>query len=71
MGTKGPLVAGWDESISELPDPAKPFVTYKVGTAEVTAIYDGIWEKAHDPAFIINASVDDVKAAMTELDEAG
>src|SRR5712675_1865373 len=48
------------------PDPAKPFVTYKVGTAEVTAIYDGIWEKAHDPAFIANASVDDVKAAMVK-----
>ena len=48
------------------PDPAKPFVTYKVGSAEVTAIYDGIWEKAHDPAFIANASVDDVKAAMVK-----
>src|SRR5262249_52390966 len=48
------------------PDPAKPFVTYKVGSAEVTAIYDGIWEKAHDPAFIANASVDDVKSAMTK-----
>jgi glyoxylase-like metal-dependent hydrolase (beta-lactamase superfamily II) len=48
------------------PDPAKPFVTYKVGNAEVTAIYDGIWEKAHDPAFISNASVDDVKAAMVK-----
>jgi len=48
------------------PDPAKPFVTYKVGAAEVTAIYDGIWEKAHDPAFIANASVDDVKAAMVK-----
>jgi glyoxylase-like metal-dependent hydrolase (beta-lactamase superfamily II) len=47
-------------------DPAKPFVTYKVGSAEVTAIYDGIWEKAHDPAFIANASVDDVKAAMVK-----
>ncbi len=47
-------------------DPAKPFVTYKVGSAEVTAIYDGIWEKAHDPAFISNASVDDVKAAMVK-----
>src|SRR5215813_6398013 len=45
-------------------DPPKPFVTYKVGSAEVTAIYDGIWEKPHDPAFISNASVDDVKAAM-------
>src|ERR1700730_14752116 len=48
------------------PDPAKPFVTYKVGTAEVTALYDGIWEKAHDPAFIANASVDDVKEAMAK-----
>ena len=48
------------------PDPAKPFVTYKVGAAEVTALYDGIWEKPHDPAFIANASVDDVKAAMVK-----
>ena len=46
------------------PDPAKGFVTYKVGSAEVTALYDGIWEKPHDPAFIANASVDDVKEAM-------
>jgi glyoxylase-like metal-dependent hydrolase (beta-lactamase superfamily II) len=48
------------------PDPARPFVTYKIGGAEVTAIYDGIWEKPHDPAFIANASVDDVKAAMAK-----
>src|SRR5215813_9218335 len=48
------------------PDPPKPFVTYKVGSAEVTALYDGIWEKPHDPAFIANASVDDVKAAMVK-----
>jgi glyoxylase-like metal-dependent hydrolase (beta-lactamase superfamily II) len=48
------------------PDPAKGFMTYKVGAAEVTALYDGIWEKPHDPAFISNASVDDVKAAMTK-----
>jgi glyoxylase-like metal-dependent hydrolase (beta-lactamase superfamily II) len=48
------------------PDPAQPFLTYKVGAAEVTAIYDGIWEKPHDPAFIANASVEDVKAAMVK-----
>src|SRR5437763_8392560 len=48
------------------PDPAKGFVTYKVGDAEITALYDGIWEKPHDPAFIANASVDDVKAAMVK-----
>src|SRR5713226_1063074 len=47
-------------------DPAPAFVKYKVGSAEITAIYDGIWEKAHDPAFIANASVDDVKAAMVK-----
>ena len=41
-------------------------MTYKVGAAEVTALYDGIWEKPHDPAFIANASVDDVKAAMVK-----
>src|SRR6478672_9989660 len=48
------------------PDPARGFVSYKVGAAEVTALYDGIWEKPHDPAFIANASVDDVKQAMAK-----
>ena len=47
------------------PDPATGFKKYKVGSVEVTALYDGIWEKPHDPAFITNASVDDVKGAMT------
>jgi glyoxylase-like metal-dependent hydrolase (beta-lactamase superfamily II) len=47
-------------------DPAKGYTTFKVGSAEVTAIYDGIFEKPHDPAFIANASVDDVKGAMTK-----
>jgi glyoxylase-like metal-dependent hydrolase (beta-lactamase superfamily II) len=46
------------------PAPAKPFHTYKVGALDCTAVYDGIWEKPHDPAFIKNASVDEVKAAM-------
>jgi glyoxylase-like metal-dependent hydrolase (beta-lactamase superfamily II) len=47
-------------------DPAKGFATYKVGSADITALYDGIWEKPHDPAFVSNASVDDVKAAMVK-----
>lgn len=46
------------------PAPAKPFHKYKVGTFDCTAVYDGIWEKPHDPAFIKNAGVEDVKAAM-------
>ena len=44
--------------------PAAPFHKYKVGSFECTAVYDGIWEKSHDPAFMRNASVDEVKAAM-------
>ena len=55
-----------DALAQKTPDPAKTRTTYKVGSAEVTAIYDGIWEKAHDPAFISNASVEDVKAAMVK-----
>src|SRR3979490_2649969 len=47
-------------------DPAKGFVTYKIGTAEVTALYDGIWEKPPHPDFLSNASIDDVKAAMVK-----
>lgn len=42
----------------------KGFAKFKVGDASVTTIYDGIWEKAHDPAFIKNASVDETKAAL-------
>lgn len=37
---------------------------YKVGSAECIALYDGVWEKAHDPAFFKNASVDDTKRAL-------
>jgi len=46
------------------PDPASGFHTYKVGAATLTALYDGIWEKAHDPAFIANASVAETKEAL-------
>ncbi len=45
-------------------EPRVGFYRYQVGSVEVTAIYDGIWRKPHDPAFIANASVDDVKAAL-------
>jgi glyoxylase-like metal-dependent hydrolase (beta-lactamase superfamily II) len=64
LGLNGRLVV--PAFAQKTPDPAPAFVKYKVGSAEVTAIYDGIWEKPHDPAFIANASVDEVKAAMTK-----
>ena len=40
------------------------FYKFKVGDIEMTALYDGIWEKDHDPGFIKNVSVDDTKAAL-------
>ncbi|TIV99683.1 MAG: MBL fold metallo-hydrolase [Mesorhizobium sp.] len=49
--------------------PAEPLVgfhKYKVGSLEVTAVYDGIWRKPHDPAFIKDVSVDDTKAALAK-----
>jgi glyoxylase-like metal-dependent hydrolase (beta-lactamase superfamily II) len=45
-------------------EPATGFHRYNVGEIEVTAIYDGIWRKPHDPAFIANATVDETKAAL-------
>jgi glyoxylase-like metal-dependent hydrolase (beta-lactamase superfamily II) len=49
--------------------PAEPtvgFYRYKVGSIEVTAVYDGIWRKPHDPAFIKGVSVDETKAALAK-----
>ena len=43
---------------------AKGFAKFKVGDWNVTTIYDGVWEKAHDPGFIKNATVDETKAAL-------
>ena len=48
------------------PDAGKGFHKYKIGSVEVTALYDGIWRKPHDPAFIKNASIDETKAALAK-----
>src|SRR5450631_1877715 len=45
-------------------EPANGVYRYKVGAIEVTAVYDGIWRKPHDPAFIKNASIEETKAAL-------
>ena len=49
---------------AQTPDPVPGFHRYKVGAAECTALYDGIWEKAHDPAYIKNASIAETKRAL-------
>jgi glyoxylase-like metal-dependent hydrolase (beta-lactamase superfamily II) len=45
-------------------EPVNGVHKYKVGSIEVTAVYDGIWRKPHDPTFIKNASIEDTKAAL-------
>jgi glyoxylase-like metal-dependent hydrolase (beta-lactamase superfamily II) len=47
-------------------EPTTGFYKYKVGSIEVTAVYDGIWRKPHDPAFIKNASVEETKEALAK-----
>ncbi|TIW19778.1 MAG: MBL fold metallo-hydrolase [Mesorhizobium sp.] len=47
-------------------EPLVGYYKYKLGSLEVTAVYDGIWRKPHDPAFIKDVSVDDTKAALAK-----
>ena len=47
-------------------EPAVGHYKYNVGSVEVTAIYDGIWRKPHDPTFIKNASIEDTKEALAK-----
>ena len=47
-------------------EPTTGFYKYKVGSVEVTAVYDGISRKPHDPKFIKNASVEETKAALAK-----
>ncbi|HWX58000.1 MBL fold metallo-hydrolase [Bradyrhizobium sp.] len=46
------------------PDPAQGYDRTKVGDAEITAIYDGVWEKPHDQAYFSNATVGETKQAL-------
>jgi glyoxylase-like metal-dependent hydrolase (beta-lactamase superfamily II) len=64
LGLTGQLAIIPPAQAQKTPDPAQGFHKFKIGSVEITSIYDGIWEKPHDPAFIKNASVDDVKGAM-------
>ena len=52
------------------PEAGKGVYKYKVGSVEVTALYDGIWKKPHDPSFIKNASIEDTKAALAKANMA-
>lgn len=43
---------------------AVPFHKFRVGDVEVVTVFDGVVARDHNPAFVKNASVDDVKAAL-------
>lgn len=64
LGVGAPVTLITPAQAQKTPPPATPFRRFAVGAFECTAVYDGIWEKPHDPAFIKNASVDDVKRAL-------
>jgi hypothetical protein len=51
---------------AQTPDPKPGFLRYEVGDAEITALYDGIWEKVHNPAFFSNATVAETKQALAD-----
>jgi len=65
FGLDGTLAVADTRPHQRTPDPARGYVRHKVGDAEVTALYDGVWEKAHDPAFFSNATVGQTKRALT------
>lgn len=73
FGLNGPMVVNAqtakkppEKPRQKTADPKPGIRTFKVGDAECTVLYDGIWEKAHDPAFFKNATVGDTKKALKE-----
>ncbi len=62
FGLSGRL--SWMASAAAEQAAAKGFHRFKVGDIDVTTVFDGIWERDHDPAFIKNASVDQTKTAL-------
>ena len=65
FGLDGPLAFMPPANAQKAADAmAKGFHTFKNGSVEVTTIFDGVWEKPHDPGFVKNATVDETKAAL-------
>ena len=67
FGLHGKKLAFVGPAHAEAPlEPVNGAYKYKVGSIEVTAVYDGIWRKPHDPTFIKNATVEDTKEALAK-----
>lgn len=58
----GPAAAAAQSAGKQVPG----LYRYKVGTFELTAIYDGVWYRPIDGKFVRNASFTDVRRALSE-----
>jgi glyoxylase-like metal-dependent hydrolase (beta-lactamase superfamily II) len=59
----------WDRALAAAPaadKQAASFYRYKVGSIEITVVSDGIAKLAVTPAFVLNAKVEDVNAALAQ-----
>ena len=66
FGLAKPLALIADAHAEAPVEPTAGFYKYKVGSIEVTAVYDGIWRKPHDPTFIKRVTIDETKAALAK-----
>jgi glyoxylase-like metal-dependent hydrolase (beta-lactamase superfamily II) len=66
LGLSKPLIFAGPAFAAMPIEPAVGHYKYKVGSIEITAVYDGIWRKPHDPGFIKGVSVEETKAALAE-----
>ncbi len=66
FGLPRPLALITDAHAQAPVEPTTGFYKYKVGSIEATAVYDGIWRKPHDPAFIKDVTIDETKAALAK-----
>jgi glyoxylase-like metal-dependent hydrolase (beta-lactamase superfamily II) len=51
---------------AKTPDSEPGFLRYKIGDTEITALYDGIWEKVYDAQYFGNATVAETKQALAD-----
>src|SRR5262245_14734461 len=64
FGIDGQIAVSAPARRARKPDPTPGFHRFRIGAAECTFLYDGFWEKAHDPAYFKNASVEETKQAL-------
>jgi glyoxylase-like metal-dependent hydrolase (beta-lactamase superfamily II) len=64
FGINGQLAISAPARRSRTPEPNPGFHRFRIGAAECTILYDGIWEKVHDPGYFKNASVEQTKQAL-------